>query len=258
MAQEQWECRRLRIHSLDCIVGPPRTARRAARAADSRLQFSPQQGVQSRAQGCAGTGAMIVPSSILIGQSELAGEMNWGIPVTSVPKLPTDHRLPDCGKSVGDNHLTSKLATASFSFASWANTGKTLICLPQTLTPPPLPSTMTPSSSLLPSTRRFTSHGCIHDFLAPALFSPSRSSRTRCLSTTLSSRATASYAEPSPETSSSKPRRKPLTRAQRDFLSSAVRPPYPTPTPRPLSPPEPHKPSAPSPLSPSPHDKRQN
>ncbi|KAK6076818.1 ubiquinone biosynthesis protein COQ7 [Seiridium cupressi] len=58
----------------------------------------------------------------------------------------------------------------------------------------------------------------IHDFLAPALFAP----RRRCLSTTSSRSATPSQdasSSPSPQ----KPRRKPLTKEQRDFLSSALR-----------------------------------
>ncbi|KAI8624819.1 ubiquinone biosynthesis protein COQ7 [Xylariaceae sp. FL1651] len=56
-----------------------------------------------------------------------------------------------------------------------------------------------------------------HDFLLPAFFAPSR----RCISTTPRIRAAAST-EPS-SANPSIPKRKPLTKEQRDFLSSALR-----------------------------------
>ncbi|KAK7943750.1 COQ7-domain-containing protein [Apiospora aurea] len=64
----------------------------------------------------------------------------------------------------------------------------------------------------------------VHDFLAPALFAPSR----RCISTT-TPKSNASAAAPSPDgpdgpaAAAQKPKRKPLTKEQRDFLSSALR-----------------------------------
>ncbi|KAH8670968.1 ubiquinone biosynthesis protein [Xylariales sp. PMI_506] len=56
----------------------------------------------------------------------------------------------------------------------------------------------------------------VHDFLAPALFAP----RRRCLSTTSSKWEQAGHAS-SP--GNPKPKRKALTKEQRDFLSSALR-----------------------------------
>jgi 3-demethoxyubiquinol 3-hydroxylase len=54
----------------------------------------------------------------------------------------------------------------------------------------------------------------VHDFLAPALFTPAR----RCLSTTVAKKAAAS----APAQDAQQPKRKPLTKEQRDFLDSAV------------------------------------
>ncbi|KAI0151146.1 ubiquinone biosynthesis protein COQ7 [Pestalotiopsis sp. NC0098] len=59
----------------------------------------------------------------------------------------------------------------------------------------------------------------IRDFLAPALFAPSR----RCLSTTSSRSSTPPSQDGPPTTGAQKPKRKPLTKEQRDFLSSALR-----------------------------------
>ncbi|KAI4598124.1 hypothetical protein KJ359_003933 [Pestalotiopsis sp. 9143b] len=58
----------------------------------------------------------------------------------------------------------------------------------------------------------------IRDFLAPALFAPSR----RCLSTTSTRGSTPSQDGPS-TSGAQKPKMKPLTKEQRDFLSSALR-----------------------------------
>ncbi|KAF3000524.1 hypothetical protein E8E14_007524, partial [Neopestalotiopsis sp. 37M] len=58
----------------------------------------------------------------------------------------------------------------------------------------------------------------IRDFLAPALFAPSR----HCLSSTSSRGTVASQDAPS-TSSSPKPKRKALTKEQQDFLSSALR-----------------------------------
>lgn len=59
----------------------------------------------------------------------------------------------------------------------------------------------------------------VHDFLAPALFVPNR----RCISTT-PPKTNASAAPPSQDgpAAAPKPKRKPLTKEQREFLSSAV------------------------------------
>lgn len=60
----------------------------------------------------------------------------------------------------------------------------------------------------------------VHDFLAPALFTtPVR----RCLSTTVAKRTDApTAATPAAKDAPQQPKRKPLTKEQRDFLDSAV------------------------------------
>ncbi|ROV89625.1 hypothetical protein VSDG_08048 [Cytospora chrysosperma] len=104
---------------------------------------------------------------------------------------------------------------------------------------------MSPSASLLRSAQRSlrTTHQLpTHDFLTPALFSPSTprrliSSTSACRASEVSdikpaqstspnasaAGATPSQAAHNGSSSSSKGRRKPLTQAQRDFLSSALR-----------------------------------
>ncbi|KAI3322322.1 ubiquinone biosynthesis protein COQ7 [Xylariaceae sp. AK1471] len=79
---------------------------------------------------------------------------------------------------------------------------------------------MTSSRSLMRITRQCTQLP-VHDFLLPAVFSPSR----RCISTTprRNHAATTSTGPSSSNPSTSKSKRKPLTKEQRDFLSSALR-----------------------------------
>ncbi|KAK8044715.1 ubiquinone biosynthesis protein CAT5 [Apiospora rasikravindrae] len=79
---------------------------------------------------------------------------------------------------------------------------------------------MLSSNSLMRSLRQ-SGQLPVHDFLAPALFAPSR----RCISTT-TPKSNASAAAPNPDgpaSAAQKPKRKPLTKEQRDFLSSALR-----------------------------------
>ncbi|KAI1850651.1 hypothetical protein JX266_003933 [Neoarthrinium moseri] len=58
----------------------------------------------------------------------------------------------------------------------------------------------------------------VHDFLAPALFAPNR----RCLSST-AQKGAAQAQDASANSNAQKPKRKPLTKEQREFLSSALR-----------------------------------
>ncbi|KAI0134478.1 ubiquinone biosynthesis protein COQ7 [Xylariales sp. AK1849] len=76
---------------------------------------------------------------------------------------------------------------------------------------------MLSSQSLLRLMRRNWQFS-VHDFLAPALFTPTQ----RCLSTT-SRKSANPTRDASPNSSTQKPKRKPLTKEQRDFLSSALR-----------------------------------
>ncbi|KAK8014203.1 Ubiquinone biosynthesis protein COQ7 [Apiospora arundinis] len=82
---------------------------------------------------------------------------------------------------------------------------------------------MLSSKSLLRSLRR-SGQLPVHEFLAPALFAPTT---RRCISTT-TPKSNASAATPpnqhgSAAAGSPKPKRKPLTKEQREFLSSALR-----------------------------------
>lgn len=93
---------------------------------------------------------------------------------------------------------------------------------------------MPPSATLLRAGRRNLTAARqfpVHDFLAPALFYPAASSR-RLVSSTPARRAEVADSTPSPErpqdggptsTSPNRGKRKPLTKEQRDFLSSALR-----------------------------------
>lgn len=67
-------------------------------------------------------------------------------------------------------------------------------------------------------------HLPVHDFLAPALFSPSSSSKSsrRSISTTTTRHADVANSS-SASTCPNKGKRKPLTQAQKEFLSSALR-----------------------------------
>ncbi|KAK7932351.1 Ubiquinone biosynthesis protein COQ7 [Apiospora marii] len=80
---------------------------------------------------------------------------------------------------------------------------------------------MLSSKSLMRSLRR-SGQLPVHDFLAPALFAPNR----RCISTT-TPKSNASVAPPSQDgpaaAAAPKPKQKPLTKEQREFLSSALR-----------------------------------
>ncbi|KUI58570.1 5-demethoxyubiquinone hydroxylase, mitochondrial [Cytospora mali] len=93
---------------------------------------------------------------------------------------------------------------------------------------------MSPSATLLRSAQRSirTTHQLpIHDFLTPALFSPSCPRRLISSTSTRRASEAADSTQPPPPPSSatqkdnptSKGRRKPLTQEQRDFLSSALR-----------------------------------